>query len=1087
MKGLFFPIVLLFFTISANAQIYKKDSIRLASVYGEEIMKVAFDYNPNEEFSLGWQTKTDTSTNIYAQSFSPKGIPIGRKFKIASVPFKYNWRSDFDIAVDKGGNSIVVWSHVEKPTEYIVYYQVFNPQGTPFDEPQKLTIASKGSVNISKNAQDEFIISWFSGNEIKSQFFNKEKNKEGELINSWYVGALSPHTFPIELTDSSYLAIASFRTHTSASPSGSVTFVNKESEVLNYRELGLRSCCMAAFDMDYGEMKTVISFSLASFSNYHPDGTYLSFFSNFNGSQSDFHLDEEPSLLIQVSQNKQGKVFAGSKSKSGKVKVYYLENSGQQVYEPLEMWDDTGEKSIASIDVKLSNDDHGSIIYAVNGTEGNHIYLQKTLFKSNKQTEDIIVNTSFRQQAEYSKTLSTNNNHLVIWNNYKGENNAIFAQKYDSLFNKVLDVKLVEIKANTAIGNLEAAIDSAGNFMILWREENSPNIYAQKFDINGVPLTEKFTINQVLEYGVPRNSFFPKISANKRGDFVIIWYHGNSYLNARLIKADGFDSGEKSIEGCCRTVPDFNYLNDSKVSINDNGKIVIASRSGYYDLSIMVYNENFEVLSKSMNENRLGANGGLDININNNDQILLAWTFSSKTAVKRFDENGTEIGDEIVFTNVDGLRLPRLGVNYNGDFCVIFKKSNSRPIEIQKFKANGEKDGEIIRVNSFLTFHQPEVSYNSSKQIFATWGSSAYTKYGKDLLVKGFYDKSSIPFGSKIYHQNADLYSGDSIAFGGEFIKNGGRFSHTYKSNIDSTVLLTVNLIFKDAPTAPKSLTKTEGDKFIQLNWDESNNAFLKQYLIYRSTKSDKNTATLISRTNQPTYIDYNIAYSETYYYWVITEDISGKRSEFSKAVMGSPLNYPPAKPHPISANIRFGTLTLRWKANVEPDLVGYYIFWSSSDDFSTAIRIGHSYTKNFVDPGKLENGPRYYWLKVFDREGNESEISDVGFILINSIPEEITPPEETPAPEETLPPEEINFSFEFFPNPSYDAISIILNKPSNISEIMVVDLMGKSSNVNWKQTEDETIVSVASLPPGIYYLWVVTDSDKLGVKIIRN
>ncbi|EPR65656.1 T9SS type A sorting domain-containing protein [Cyclobacterium qasimii] len=167
--------------------------------------------------------------------------------------------------------------------------------------------------------------------------------------------------------------------------------------------------------------------------------------------------------------------------------------------------------------------------------------------------------------------------------------------------------------------------------------------------------------------------------------------------------------------------------------------------------------------------------------------------------------------------------------------------------------------------------------------------------------------------------------------------------------------------------------------------------------------------------------------------------------------------------------------------------MVGYYIFWSSSDDFSTAIRIGHSYTKNFVDPGKLENGPRYYWLKAFDREGNESEISDVGFILVNSIPEEITPPEETPAPEETLPPEETKFSFEFFPNPSYDAISIVLNKPSNISEIMIVDVMGKSSNVNWKQAEDETIVSVASLPPGIYYLWVVTVSDKYGVKIIKN
>lgn len=111
------------------------------------------------------------------------------------------------------------------------------------------------------------------------------------------------------------------------------------------------------------------------------------------------------------------------------------------------------------------------------------------------------------------------------------------------------------------------------------------------------------------------------------------------------------------------------------------------------------------------------------------------------------------------------------------------------------------------------------------------------------------------------------------------------------------------------------------------MNWDESNNAFLKQYLIYRSTKSDKNTATLISRTNQGSYLDFNIEYSETYYYWVSIEDISGKQSEFSKSVKGSPLNYPPAKPHPASARIRLGTIELWWKANSEPDLVGYYIF----------------------------------------------------------------------------------------------------------------------------------------------------------------
>lgn len=1045
-------------------------------MYGEEILKVAFDHNSKEFFSLGWQTKTDSTTSIYAQYFSPDGFPIGRQHKIVSMP--YNMMTDFDIAVDKDGNSIVVWSQLEKPRSYLVYYQIFNTQGIPLEGPRMLSTASKGYVKISINTQGQFLISWFTGTAIHSQFFDKEKTREGDPVQHWYVGGLSPHTFPVEITENSYMAVASFRHDFSAAPDGGVTLINKSGTVMNYEADGVTSCCMAAFDMDYGEMITVGSFSLDSFSEGYADGTYISFFSNFNTSQTNFSIDEEPSRLIKVSQNKQGKIFAGSKSKSGKIKIYYLQNSGQQLFEPVELWNDTIDKSIASIDVKLNDDDHGSIIYAVNGTKGSHVFLQKTQFVSRDETQETIANDSYRQEGVFTRTLSTNNNHVVIWTSKGKDGSAVFARIYDSMFDKYLEVNLTGFMKDIDIVDMEAAIDSLGNFMVIWQIKNDSNIYAKKFNIKGEVLKEKFAVNEVLIFGAPRRNVYPKISANQRGDFIIIWYHGNSNLNARLIKEDGFDSGEKDIEGCCYAIPDFTDLDDSRVSINDNGRIVIASRSKYSDLSLLVYNEDLQLLHKSTYVNRIETSGGLDVKLSNNGQIILAWTFFSKMAIQRFDEIGTKIGDETVFTGVDALRHPRLGVNDNGDYCVIFKSSSSGSglYFIQKFKRDGEKDGDIIQVNTYISHYRPEVSYNNSKQIFASWGSSAYTRKGSDILVKGFMHKLSNPSRPIIYHQKANLILGDSIAFGGNFIKSGGKFSHTYNSGMDSTVLLTVNVIVKNPPPTPEGLSIGEGDRFVQLKWKNINYYYFNQYLIYRSKTPDKNTATLINRTNSTMYLDQEVSYSQTYYYWVVSEDVSGKQSEFSQVADGSPVNNPPAKPRYLSAKFDEGTIHLSWEANSEPDVQGYYIYRNTMNDSSSAVLIGNSNSTYFEDTTGLVNGPRYYWLKAVDEEGQLSQFNDFfGFVLVDSLPEENNLPEETSP------------AFKFFPNPSIDAVTITFNNPNNISEIIVVDAMGKNFNVNWNQSGNESFVMVNSLPPGIYYLWIVTISEKFGVKMIKK
>jgi hypothetical protein len=89
----------------------------------------------------------------------------------------------------------------------------------------------------------------------------------------------------------------------------------------------------------------------------------------------------------------------------------------------------------------------------------------------------------------------------------------------------------------------------------------------------------------------------------------------------------------------------------------------------------------------------------------------------------------------------------------------------------------------------------------------------------------------------------------------------------------------------------------------------------------------------------------------------------------------------PPAAPRGLYSITGDEEITLVWLANTEPDLAGYYVWWS--DDYSGTYHFiaevpacGGCYTVEFVDTEAANGETYFYAVSAVDDAGHESELS---------------------------------------------------------------------------------------------------------------
>lgn len=231
-----------------------------------------------------------------------------------------------------------------------------------------------------------------------------------------------------------------------------------------------------------------------------------------------------------------------------------------------------------------------------------------------------------------------------------------------------------------------------------------------------------------------------------------------------------------------------------------------------------------------------------------------------------------------------------------------------------------------------------------------------------------------------------------------------------------------VSLVFDDTtpPLAPYDLEGDADSMRVTLKWHLIPDADLKELNVFRSRKSEGP----FEKVSQTTLSLSDTVYSEIltlpgpYYYFIEAADHAGNISKSERAFVEVQDVNPPSPPEELVIEADTGKFRLRWKANLESDLWGYYVFRTVDNTAQADYLLMNAdpLDTNFYEqvlPKNVKN-EFYYYVIAVDTSFNRSKPSA---FAVSTLPD-VTPPEKP-----------------FIKQISYNSEGIVVEWISNVDE----------------------------------------------------
>lgn len=199
-------------------------------------------------------------------------------------------------------------------------------------------------------------------------------------------------------------------------------------------------------------------------------------------------------------------------------------------------------------------------------------------------------------------------------------------------------------------------------------------------------------------------------------------------------------------------------------------------------------------------------------------------------------------------------------------------------------------------------------------------------------------------------------------------------------------------------PPPPMNPEKTVKMLNVSISWDTQSVSDLAGFHIYRSNKSDgpfvRVSNILIPKTDT-LYMD-PVPQPDFYYYYVAAVDNAGNESNSFTLLAEVQDVIPPLPPSQLKARSDTGKVILSWKANAEPDIMGYHIFRAISETSNSQFVLINSepladttYTQVFA---KNASNKFLFQVIAVDTSFNRSEPSEVVSARMPDVTPPITP-----------------------------------------------------------------------------------------------
>jgi hypothetical protein len=294
--------------------------------------------------------------------------------------------------------------------------------------------------------------------------------------------------------------------------------------------------------------------------------------------------------------------------------------------------------------------------------------------------EFIVIDSSPTDQGDIDLAMNDAGEFIVAWrdsSNYSNYAGGLIAQSYDAAAEQQCAVKLTNSDPCSNRDNPEVAMDATGNFVMAW--EFHSQIYARRYDKDCNLQDSQFLVNDSTSY----YQYQPDVAMDDDGDFVVAWYDDNSTaIRGQRYASDGTAQGSNFEFGSLST----SYYKAPAVSMDADGDFVVAwaDKTGFssYDVWARRYNSSgvAQGAAFQINTASIYTDPYPDVALDDDGDFAIVWQEETSSSIdriraQRYASDGSA-RDPSPFTvatlnhDPDSFTVPVIALDDDGDFVV---------------------------------------------------------------------------------------------------------------------------------------------------------------------------------------------------------------------------------------------------------------------------------------------------------------------------------------------------------------------------------------------------------------------------------
>ncbi|MBX3325246.1 MAG: DUF4347 domain-containing protein, partial [Nitrospira sp.] len=270
------------------------------------------------------------------------------------------------------------------------------------------------------------------------------------------------------------------------------------------------------------------------------------------------------------------------------------------------------------------------------GTGDHDIYARLYNSSGTAIGSEFLVNETTANDQSYARVaMDASGNFVVAWESNQEAGtyyDNVYAQRYDAAGTKIGSNFLVNTTTAGDQDQVDIAMDSAGNFVVVWEAERTAgssvySIYGQRYNSSGVAQGGEFLVNSVAS----SNDQYATVAMNDSGNFVVTWNRLSG--SDTDVQAQRFNSLGVAQGSAISVTSNATYSQDaSNVAMDAGGNFVVTwSSAGQDGSSYGIYTRQYDntgtALTTESRVNTTTANAqDLSGVAYQNGQVVVTWS-----------------------------------------------------------------------------------------------------------------------------------------------------------------------------------------------------------------------------------------------------------------------------------------------------------------------------------------------------------------------------------------------------------------------------------------------------------------------------